>query len=55
LLKADTYLGGNTELAENDMVTVELDMGGELNTEEEEAQLEAEAEGLAEGLGMDMG
>jgi hypothetical protein len=52
LLKADAYLGGDAELAGNDVVTVELDVGDELDAEEEEARLEAEEEGLAEGLGV---
>jgi hypothetical protein len=49
LLKADAYLDGSVQLTADDAVTVELDVGDELDAEEEEARLEGEEEGLLEG------
>ncbi|KAJ7127923.1 hypothetical protein C8R44DRAFT_616634, partial [Mycena epipterygia] len=45
LRKADVYLAGTVTMEVEDVVTVQLDMGDELDPEEDEARLEAEEEG----------
>jgi hypothetical protein len=44
LAKADAYLEGRTGEDRESVVTVEMEMGDELDPEEEEARLEGEEE-----------